>query len=52
MVETVDSILPEEWVVGEWVSVRGDCEGVQGGGEEGQTVQLVQCAQVGALKAE
>lgn len=40
----------EEWVVSEWVAVRGDGEGVQGGGEGGEGVDLIQGSEVGTLE--
>ena len=41
VVEPVECVLGEEWVVGEGIAVRGDGEGVEGGREGGEAVDLV-----------
>ena len=52
MVEAVESVVSEEWVMSQGIAVRSDGEGVKGGGEGGKMVHLVQHREVGTLQAQ
>ena len=52
MVETVDGVWCEESVVCDGVAMGRDGEGVKGGGEGSQSIELVECGDVGAVQRE